>query len=45
MGLVRPHFHKLDVNKDGYLDAEELKALAKWLNEHHRPGPMPAPQK
>lgn len=40
-GLVRPHFRHFDTNKDGFLDAEELKAVAKWLNEHHQPGAMP----
>ena len=45
MGLIRPHFRHFDANKDGFLDAEELKAVAKWLNEHHKPGPMPAPKK
>ena len=25
-------------NKDGLLDAEELKAVSKWLNTHHAPG-------
>jgi len=45
MGLVRPHFEKLDTNKDGFLDAEELKALAEWLNHHHQPGtPAPGPK-
>jgi hypothetical protein len=43
MGLILPHFDKLDVNKDGYLDSEELKAVAGWLNHYHRPGP-PAPK-
>jgi hypothetical protein len=41
MGLIRPHFAQFDTNKDGFLDAEELKAVARWLNEHHRPGPAP----
>jgi hypothetical protein len=44
MGLIRPHFAHFDTNKDGFLDAEELKAVAKWLNEHHKPGPMPKPK-
>jgi hypothetical protein len=43
MGLIVPHFDKLDANKDGYLDLEELKAVAECLNHHHRPGP-PAPK-
>ena len=37
-GLVRPQFEKLDTNKDGYLDLEELKKVAEWLNQHHQPG-------
>ena len=38
MGLVLPHFADFDVNKDGLLDAEELKAVTTWLNTHHAPG-------
>lgn len=45
MGLIRPYFSHLDTNKDGFLDLEELKAIAKWLNEHHKPGPMPKTKK
>ncbi len=45
MGLIRPHFRHFDTNKDGYLDLDELKAVAKWLNEHHKPGPMARPKK
>ena len=30
-----------DVNKDGFLDAEELKEVARWLNTHHQPGVPP----
>ena len=45
MGLVRPHFRHFDANKDGFLDLEELKVVAKWLNEHHKPGAMPRPKK
>jgi hypothetical protein len=41
MGLIRPHFRHFDTNKDGFLDVEELKVVAKWLNEHHQPGAMP----
>ena len=33
-----------DTNKDGLLDAEELKAIPDWLNHHHQPG-VPAPKK
>lgn len=38
MGLVAPHFDHFDKNKDGKLDADELKEVARWLNEHHQPG-------
>ena len=38
MGLVLPHFDHFDLNKDGYIDTEELKEVARWLNTHHRPG-------
>jgi len=41
MGLVLPHFDHFDVNKDGVLDAKELKEVTRWLNEHHAPGPAP----
>lgn len=44
MGLIVPHFDKLDTNKDGYLDLEELKIVADWLNKHHQPG-VPKPKK
>ena len=45
MGLVRPHFEKLDTNKDGFLDAEELKPVVEWLNHNHQPGtPPPRPK-
>ena len=37
-GLILPHFERLDVNHDGYLDAAELKELVRWLNTHHAPG-------
>ena len=42
IGLVVPHFEHFDANKDGFLDAEELKAVAAWLNHHHQPGRPPA---
>lgn len=45
MGLILPHFDHFDTNKDGLLDAAELKAVAAWLNQHHRPGPMEKPKK
>ena len=44
-GLVLPHFDHFDKNKDGFLDREELKAVADWLNHHHRPGPAPTMSK
>jgi hypothetical protein len=44
MGLLRPHFKHFDANKDGFLDAGELKLVAKWLNQHHAPGAMPRPK-
>lgn len=37
-GLVLPHFDDFDVDKDGSLDAKEIKAVARWLNTHHVPG-------
>jgi hypothetical protein len=43
-GLVLPHFEHFDTNKDGFLDLEELKAVADWLNRHHRPGVPPPKQ-
>jgi hypothetical protein len=45
MGLVLPHFDHFDTNKDGRLDAEELKEVARWLNEHHQPGAAAKPKK
>ena len=30
---------------DGFLDAKELPEIARWLNEHHAPGPAPKPKK
>jgi hypothetical protein len=44
-GLLQPHFRHFDTNKDGFLDLEELKAVARWLNEHHQPGAMPIRKK
>lgn len=43
-GLILPHFDQFDANKDGVLDAEELKEVARWLNTHHVPG-VPAKSK
>jgi hypothetical protein len=45
MGLVRPHFDHLHTNGDGFLDLEELKAVAAWLNRHHQPGRPPRDRK
>jgi hypothetical protein len=45
MGLILPHFEHFDTNKDGLLDAQELKAVSIWLNEHHKPGAMEKPKK
>jgi hypothetical protein len=45
MGLILPHFAQFDVNKDGLLDAEELKAVVTWLNTHHVPGVPAKPKK
>lgn len=38
VGLVAPHFEKLDIDQDGFLTAEELMPVAQWLNHHHKPG-------
>lgn len=37
-GLILPHFDEFDADKDGTLDAKELKEVARWLNTHHAPG-------
>jgi len=44
-GLILPHFERLDVDHDGYLDAAELKELVRWLNTHHVPGVPEQPKK
>lgn len=44
MGLILPHFVHFDTDKDGLLDAKELLAVSRWLNEHHAPG-VPEPSK
>ncbi|HSQ58241.1 MAG TPA: hypothetical protein VLM40_21125 [Gemmata sp.] len=38
MGLILPHFDYFDKNKDGVLDADELREVTVWLNTHHAPG-------
>ncbi|WLD11989.1 TlpA family protein disulfide reductase [Planctellipticum variicoloris] len=38
VGILLPHFEKLDVNDNGFLEAEELDVVADWLNHHHQPG-------
>lgn len=45
MGLILPHFDHFDKNKDGLLEAGELKAVAEWLNTHHKPGAPDPPKK
>ncbi len=41
-GIIRPHFDKLDVDRDGFLVLDELMVVAEWLNHHHQPG-APSP--
>lgn len=38
VGIILPHFEKLDANRDGFLEFEELKAVGDWLNQQHQPG-------
>lgn len=38
-GIILPHFQKLDTNQDGFLDLQELRVVADWLNHHHQPAP------
>lgn len=45
MGLVLPHFAHFDTDKDGLLDAKELREVSRWLNEHHAPGVPDKPKK
>ncbi len=33
-----PSSEKLDRNKDGFLDLDELEVFSDWLNYHHQPG-------
>lgn len=44
VGIILPHFEKLDTNHDGFLESEELKVIADWLNEHHQPSPGVPPR-
>lgn len=41
VGIILPHFDKLDANHDGFLTPQELRPVGDWLNHHHQPG---APQ-
>ncbi len=41
VGIILPHYEKLDTDQDGFLVLEELKAVADWLNHHHQPGTPP----
>ncbi len=38
VGLVAPHFEKLDADQDGFLTPREMMPVADWLNFHHQPG-------
>ncbi len=38
VGIILPHYEKLDTDQDGFLVLEELKAVGDWLNHHHQPG-------
>lgn len=38
IGIILPQFDKLDRNKDGFLDLDELEVFSDWLNFHHKPG-------
>lgn len=42
VGIILPHFEKLDTNKDSFLTLEELKVISDWLNHHHQPGTPPS---
>ena len=37
-GIILPQFDKLDRNKDGFLDLDELEVFSDWLNFHNQPG-------
>ena len=39
VGLLLPHFEKLDTNSDGLLDRSELDVVTTWLNHVHQPNP------
>jgi hypothetical protein len=45
VGILLPHFEKLDANQDGVLSLEELKPVGDWLNQHHQPGTPPSTPK
>ncbi|MEZ6087334.1 MAG: TlpA disulfide reductase family protein [Pirellulaceae bacterium] len=38
VGLLLPHFEKLDRDGDQHLDRSELAVVTQWLNHHHQPG-------
>ena len=38
VGIILPHFEKLDANGDGVLELDELIAVGDWLNYQHQPG-------
>jgi hypothetical protein len=41
VGILLPHFEKLDTDQDGLLDAQELRVFSDWINHHHQPGTPP----
>ncbi|MFO0939943.1 MAG: TlpA disulfide reductase family protein [Pirellulales bacterium] len=36
-GIILPHFDRLDRDKDGALDKEEMNEVSNWLNHFHQP--------
>ena len=42
VGIILPHFEKLDANGDGVLELDELIAVGDWLNYQHQPGTPPS---